>query len=102
MTIEVFNNLLVSTRKEYADVPATYEILVVLETDKVYKHIMFQNATDARIAWKIGATGAEHIVGSASDADFSYALDGFRHNGNIFYKYLTSAPTTGRFVHFSW
>lgn len=102
MTIEVFNNLLITTRKEYSVIPAVYEILVVLETDKIYKHIMFLNGTDSRISWKIGTSGTEHIIGSSDDPDDSFGLDNFRHNGNIFYKYLTSAPTTGRLIHYSW
>ncbi len=102
MTARIPNpiNNIMQTLKAFGEVPAVYSELVNLGKTYIFNHIMLVNETDQPVIFKLtNESGTKDIELAASR---QATLDNFKHNDIIEYKYVSSVPTTGSILQFSW
>jgi len=98
-TPQEINNI-VQTKKEFGDIPATYEELVDLDVGVVYNHIILINNTDQPLVVKFENSAKTSELEVAQDT--SITLDDCPHWGLVSYKYVSDAPVSGHLQHISW
>lgn len=99
MNPQIINNI-IQTKKSFGDIPVAYGVLVDLNTDYVYTHLMLINETDETLKLKFSNVSA--TIELTVESKSILVLDDFKHFGIINYKYASATPTTGFLNHFTW
>lgn len=81
-------NIIQEASKAFGVVPAAYATLIDLGTTKVYEHVLVINSLNNATNLKFG----DSVI--TLPAVTNIAIDGFKHNGIVQYKYVL-APTLG-------
>jgi len=88
-TGQFHTNIIDEVIKAFGDVPAAFASLIDLDTNYTRTHLLIVNSLNQDIIVKFET---KEITFPAGKDIF---IDGFKHNGELKYKYKTSAPTAG-------
>ena len=88
----------VNALKAFGDIPAAYGTLIDIGVDQFSTSMMMFNGTDVDIIIRYQETSQTETI----PAGLGWAKYPFTHNGEIQYKYVSGAPTSGYFLIKSW